>query len=178
MSLLLQAVSEPLLTVLKWCLLALLYLFFFRVLQVTWHFSGAATGAKSAEARRTETKSVDPKRGDAPAPRTNAPGPTPTVDTSSVWSLRVLEPPTLAGRAFEVKGSATLGRAAGCEITLDDTFVSQMHARVSLTDVGVVLEDLGSTNGTYLNRQRVTSATVVQPGDQIQLGGTVLELRS
>ncbi len=168
MSLLWRAVSEPLLTVLKWCLLALLYLFFFRVLQVTWHFSGASTGSKSAEPKRAEPKRAETKRAETK----------PEVKATSVWSLRVLEPPTLAGRSFEVKGSATLGRAAGCEITLDDTFVSQMHARVSLTDVGVVLEDLGSTNGTYLNRQRVTSATVVQPGDQIQLGGTVLELRS
>ncbi|MDA3040589.1 MAG: FHA domain-containing protein [Actinomycetota bacterium] len=166
--------SEPLLAVLKWCLLALLYLFFFRVLQVTWHFSGAASGTASADVKRTETRSVGPGRAKAPA----AGGKQFAGDVQSVWSLRVLEPPSLAGRAFEVKGSATLGRAAGCEITLDDTFVSQMHARVSLTDVGVVLEDLGSTNGTYLNRQRVTSATVVQPGDQIQLGGIVLELRS
>jgi pSer/pThr/pTyr-binding forkhead associated (FHA) protein len=79
--------------------------------------------------------------------------------------------------AFEVKGEATVGRAAGCEITLDDTFISQMHARLSLGESGVVLEDLGSTNGTYLNRQKVTSASVVQPGDHIQVGGTIMELR-
>ncbi len=178
MSLLWHAVSEPLLTVLKWCLLALLYLFFFRVLQVTWHFSGASTGSKSAETKRAETKRAETNPGGAGPLVTNQSDRTPAVKATSVWSLRVIEPPTLAGRSFQVKGSATLGRAAGCEITLDDTFVSQMHARVSLTDVGVVLEDLGSTNGTYLNRQRVTSATVVQPGDQIQLGGTVLEFRS
>ena len=78
--------------------------------------------------------------------------------------------------AFEVKGEANIGRAAGCEITLDDTFISQVHARLPLNEAGVVLEDLGSTNGTYLNRQKVTSASVVQPGDQIQVGGTVMEL--
>ncbi len=157
--------SEPLLTVLKWCLLVLLYVFFFRVLQVTWHFSGASGASSGRGGPRKRARSQE-----ASATR--------VVQTSKVWSLRILEPAALVGRAFEIKGEATLGRAAGCQITLDDTFVSQIHARVSLTDMGVVLEDLGSTNGTYLNRQRVTSATVVQPGDQIQLGGTVLELRS
>ena len=160
------AVSEALLTVLKWCLLLLLYLFFFRVLQVTWQFSGAASD------RRAPRRQGDARLAAAPAPSAR------NLRPSTVWSLRVIEPSDLAGRSFEIKGTATLGRAAGCEITLDDTFVSQFHSRLSLTDAGVVIEDLGSTNGTYLNRQRVTSATVVQPGDQIQLGGTVLEFRS
>ena len=76
--------------------------------------------------------------------------------------------------AFEVKGEATVGRAAGCEITLDDTFISQMHARLSLGESGVVLEDLGSTNGTWVNNQRVTEAEL-QPGDLVRVGFTELE---
>jgi hypothetical protein len=155
-------VSEALLTVLKWCLLALLYLFFLRVLQATWSFSGSSAGAVASGSSGTSRR---PRR---------------TVDRPNkpvFRSLRVLEPPELLGRSFEIKGEATIGRAAGCEITLDDTFISQMHARLSLGESGVVLEDLGSTNGTYLNRQKVTSASVVQPGDRIQVGGTILELQ-
>jgi hypothetical protein len=163
-------VSEALLTVLKWCLLILLYLFFFRVLQVTWQFSGVGSRRGGSGPRRASGRAAGASPAASSAPL--------VVRGNTVWSLRVLEPPALVGRSFEVKGQATVGRAAGCEITLDDTFVSQLHARVSLTDIGVVIEDLGSTNGTYVNRQRVASATVVQPGDQIQLGGTVLELRS
>ena len=76
-----------------------------------------------------------------------------------------------------VNGELTIGRAAGCEITLDDTYISQMHARVSPGEHGVIVEDLGSTNGTYLNRKRVTAPVVVSPGDRIQVGSTITELR-
>ena len=51
-----------------------------------------------------------------------------------------------------------------------------MHARVFPHDGQVVVEDLGSTNGTYLNRNRLSGAMVVQRGDRIQVGNTVLEL--
>ncbi len=74
-------------------------------------------------------------------------------------------------------GEMTIGRAAGCQISLDDTYISQLHARVSPSDTGVVVEDLGSTNGTYLNRQRVTTPIIGANGDRIQLGGIVLEVR-
>ncbi len=74
-------------------------------------------------------------------------------------------------------GEMTIGRAAGCQITLDDTYISQLHAKVSPGETGVVIEDLGSTNGTYLNRQRVTTPILGGAGDRIQLGGIVMELR-
>ena len=74
-------------------------------------------------------------------------------------------------------GELTIGRAAGCQISLDDTFMSQLHARVSPSDGGIVVEDLGSTNGTYINQQRVTAEVQANAGDRVQLGGIVLELR-
>ena len=167
-----SAVSEALLTLLRWCLLALVYLFFFRVLQATWHFSGVPGGAAVVPRRKQRSSGANAKAAGA-----RSAGARTTQRPAAVFrSLRVLEPPELIGLAFEVKGEANIGRAAGCEITLDDTFISQVHARLSLNEAGVVLEDLGSTNGTYLNRQKVTSASVVQPGDQIQVGGTVMEL--
>lgn len=76
-----------------------------------------------------------------------------------------------------MNGEVTIGRAASCHITLDDTYISQLHARVSNGEQGIVVEDLGSTNGTYLNRQRVTSRVIGSAGDRLQLGGIVLELR-
>tara|TARA_B100000953_G_scaffold166339_1_gene137167 strand:- start:509 stop:742 length:234 start_codon:yes stop_codon:yes gene_type:complete len=72
----------------------------------------------------------------------------------------------------------TIGRAATCEITIDDTYASQIHARVFRRDDDHVLEDLGSTNGTYLNRQKVSSATNLQTGDHLQIGSTVFEVMS
>lgn len=92
-------------------------------------------------------------------------------------TLAIVEPAALAGQRYAVTSTLSIGRAAGCEITLDDTFISQVHARVTRTQSGVVIEDLGSTNGTYLNRKRVTAPVVVQAGDVIQVGSTVLELQ-
>jgi pSer/pThr/pTyr-binding forkhead associated (FHA) protein len=153
-------VSDPLLTLLKWCLLALLYLFFFRVLQATW---------AEVRAPRTSDRSATGREGRAPTLTRRR--------TSGLRRLRVVEPPELAGRTYELGQEITLGRAAGCHVTLDDTYVSQLHARVSARDGTVYVEDLGSTNGTYLNRQRVTSAVVASPGDRLQVGGTVLEFQ-
>ena len=75
-----------------------------------------------------------------------------------------------------MNGEITIGRAASCTITFDDTYISQLHVRILPDPAGVVVEDLGSTNGTYLNRQRVTAKAIASPGDQIQLGSIVMEL--
>lgn len=91
--------------------------------------------------------------------------------------LFMLEPQAVAGREYPVNGEITIGRAASCTITFDDTYISQLHLRISPDPGGVAVEDLGSTNGTYLNRQRVTSRAVATPGDQVQLGGIVMEIR-
>ncbi len=150
---------------LKWCLLALVYLFFFRVLQATWFGSTTsvsvrrvASGSGRGIGRRNEDRAEK-------------------VGAARTWNLTVLEPPNEAGRQFQVIGETTIGRAAGCQVTLDDTFMSQLHARIYPTGDGVAVEDLGSTNGTYVNRHRVTAPTIALPGDQIQFGGIVMELR-
>lgn len=158
-----RSVSDPLLTLLKWCLLALLYLFFFRVLQATWAEVRAPRSTERAPARRT----AGPSAGGRSRRRGGG----------SVKRLLVVEPPDLAGRSFELGEEITLGRAAGCHVTLDDTYVSQLHARVSARDGVVFVEDLGSTNGTYLNRQKVTGPVAATAGDQLQVGGTVLEFQ-
>lgn len=151
--------TDALLTLLRWCLLALLYLFFFRVLQATWAGS-RATAVRSAPAKRTRGRA---KGGAASGGRTPV--------------LHVLEPVADAGREYVVNGELTIGRAASCHITLDDTYISQLHARILPDPAGVAVEDLGSTNGTYVNRQRVTSKVIASPGDHVQLGGIVMELR-
>jgi hypothetical protein len=157
------SVSDPLLTLLKWCLLALLYLFFFRVLQATW-----------AEVRAPRTADRPPRgrSGGASSPRRSR-----RRGGGAARRLEVIEPADLAGRSFDLEEEITLGRAAGCHITLDDTYVSQLHARVSARDGVVFVEDLGSTNGTYLNRQRVSGPVAASTGDRLQVGGTVLEFR-
>ena len=146
-------VPDQLLTILRLCLLALLYLFFFRVLAAVWAEIRAPT-AVAAKSPRRERRS---RRG-------------------KVRSLRVIAPPDQRGRTFPLSDELTLGRAAGCQVTVDDTFVSSLHARVFARDRQLFVEDLGSTNGTYLNRKKVSGPMVMHPGDHIQVGNTVLEL--
>jgi pSer/pThr/pTyr-binding forkhead associated (FHA) protein len=70
-----------------------------------------------------------------------------------------------------------VGRAPECELRLDDTFVSQQHARLFGKGDAWYVEDLGSTNGTYVNEQRLITPAMIQPGDRVRIGTTVLELR-
>lgn len=158
--------SEPLLDILKYCLLALLYLFFVRVLQAVWaEVSGPATRSRRA------ARSRQPVAAAAPAGRAKGRGraSTPTV-------LRIIEPEAERGRSFPLADELTVGRAAGCQVTLDDTYVSQLHARIFRRDGEHYVEDLGSTNGTYLNRAKVAGPMVMAPGDRLQVGSVVLEL--
>ncbi len=165
--------SDALLTILKWCLLGLVYLFFFRVLQATWFGSTTNVAVKRVTASTPKGK-VRARAGVRSGGGKGKGGQGPSV---APISLVILEPPAESGRHFDVMGEMTIGRAAGCQITLDDTYISQLHAKVSNEEAGVVIEDLGSTNGTYLNRQRVTTPVLGAPGDQIQVGGIVMELR-
>jgi len=153
-------VPESLLTILKFCFLALLYLFLLRVVRAVWaEVAGprparpAPGAAASAPARRRE-------RGSA----------------KGVLRLRVVEPAAQRGRAYELADELTVGRAAGCQITLEDTYASQLHARVFRKDGQLFVEDLGSTNGTYLNRKKVTAPVALRKGDRLQVGKTVMEL--
>ena len=93
-----------------------------------------------------------------------------------VWVDFTNSPPEQQGRLYPLGEELTVGRAAGCQVTLDDNYVSQIHARVFLRGGRVYVEDLGSTNGTYLNRTKVAGPMLVGPGDQLQVGSTVLEL--
>jgi hypothetical protein len=71
----------------------------------------------------------------------------------------------------------TIGRANDATLVLHDDYASTRHARLFPQDGQWIVEDLGSTNGTYLDRQKVTQPTPVPPGVPIRIGKTVLELR-
>jgi pSer/pThr/pTyr-binding forkhead associated (FHA) protein len=154
---------EGLLTILKLFFLALLYLFFFRVLRAVWAELTAPAVAPAP---------VSAGGGGArPAPRGAAAAPRGTL------RLKVVEPPSDRGRIYDLGDELTVGRASGCQISLpDDTFVSQLHARIFRREGQIYVEDLGSTNGTFLNRKKVTAPQPVRRGDRLQIGKTVLEL--
>jgi pSer/pThr/pTyr-binding forkhead associated (FHA) protein len=80
-------------------------------------------------------------------------------------------------RTIPLKESITVGRAATCDLVVADNYVSNVHARVYLRDGSYWLEDLGSTNGTYMNRARVSVPTAFGPGDEARMGKATLELR-
>ena len=143
--------SEQVLTVLKFCLLALLYLFLARVVWVV----GRELRGTPAAARVAS----------APAPRAARKG----------WRVVITQPDTERGRDQWIDGEATIGRGGGCTISLPaDTFASQVHARIVERDGQLFLEDLGSTNGTFLNGKQVAKPARVRKGDQLQVGHTVL----
>jgi hypothetical protein len=71
-------------------------------------------------------------------------------------------------------GGATIGRSRQCEIVLDDPNVSREHAEVRPSDGAWFLRDLGSTNGTSLNGRRVSGSEQISPGDQIDIGTSVI----
>jgi pSer/pThr/pTyr-binding forkhead associated (FHA) protein len=152
---------ESLLTILKFCFLALLYLFFFRVLRAVWAELKPSVQAAPAPA--------------APRPRSRERAGR-AARSGPPTKLAVVEPKEQAGRVYALGDELTVGRAAGCQVALaSDSYVSQLHARVFTRDGQLYVEDLGSTNGTYLNRKKVSGPMLVRRGDRLQIGKTVLE---
>jgi pSer/pThr/pTyr-binding forkhead associated (FHA) protein len=100
-----------------------------------------------------------------------------TRDKSAARTLVVTAGP-LAGTTLQLAGQpVTIGRADSSTLVVADDYVSTNHARLVPRDGAWVLEDLGSTNGTFLDRERITAATPVPVGTPIRIGKTVVELR-
>jgi pSer/pThr/pTyr-binding forkhead associated (FHA) protein len=70
-----------------------------------------------------------------------------------------------------------IGRGSDAQIRLDDDYVSTRHARIGASNDQWFVEDLGSTNGTYIGSQRLSQPTTLQLGSQVRIGKTTLELR-
>jgi len=154
-------VSEQLLNVFKICLLIVLYLFFLRVLRAVW-----------AELKEPKPAVVASPAPSAPAPPAVAPPPQPARA-----HLVVVAPEEQRGRSYELVDELTVGRAAGCHIALEDRFTSQLHARMFRRDDQLFIEDLGSTNGTFLNDDKVSGPALLKKGDHVRIGNVVMELQ-
>src|SRR5262245_54385185 len=163
--------SDSLLNIFKFALLALLYLFFARVLWAVW---SEVRGPRKAPAPARQVARPPAPNGQPPARELKSKPA--KAKKGTVGRLIVIEPKASKGTAIGLANEVTFGRAPGCTVSVpDDTFVSQIHARVFTDNGNVILEDVGSTNGTYLNGNRLTSATALHRGDRIQIGSTVLE---
>jgi pSer/pThr/pTyr-binding forkhead associated (FHA) protein len=76
-----------------------------------------------------------------------------------------------AGETFIVDAAeTTIGRSPDCDVFLDDVTVSRKHAVVKRTPTGLEIEDLGSLNGTFVNRKRIESSARLTDGDELQIG--------
>src|SRR5436190_5364071 len=91
--------------------------------------------------------------------------------------LEIIEGPD-AGKQFAFNGPMDVGRDPSCEINLTDDLVSRVHARLRLQNGSAVVEDLESTNGTFLNGLQLHAETPFNPGDHLLLGVSVIELRT
>lgn len=80
-------------------------------------------------------------------------------------------------RTIEVRRPMVVGRGAQVDVTLEDAFASDRHARFDTTGGRLFVHDLGSTNGTMVNGARITERTALEEGDAVQIGGTIMEVR-
>jgi pSer/pThr/pTyr-binding forkhead associated (FHA) protein len=121
--------------------------------------------APSRREQRAQQKQAKQSRKAAKTPK-GAPSQVVIVDgPSSGFSVSLDDVPIL------------IGRGADATIRLDDDYVSTRHARIGRSDDTWYVEDLGSTNGTYIGTHRLTQATAIQLGSQVRVGKTTLELK-
>lgn len=162
------------LDIFKIVLLIVLYLFFARVLWAVWSEVRAPSARAGAQPGHA---------GPPPIVAPHTPDPTPAGQSRPPKGrhevparLMILEPKDRRGTAFALSGVVSIGREDDNSIRiLDDAYVSGHHARVTPSDGGVVVDDLGSRNGTYLNGNKLTDRRPLRIGDRLQIGYTVLE---
>jgi pSer/pThr/pTyr-binding forkhead associated (FHA) protein len=146
--------SPFILSVLKYALLVLLYFFVYRAIRSV---ATDVLGRRSSPGG-AQRAAAGPSRG-----------------RRAPTAVIVHGPDGVRPATVRLSGPTDIGRAPSCAITVDDTYVSQQHARVFDRAGTWFVEDLGSTNGTFLNDRRVTQPAEVHAGDVVRLGKTVLE---
>ena len=96
---------------------------------------------------------------------------------SAVWTLDLDKgPKNLRGLHVDVLGPVIIGRSPSADIVIDEPFVSSNHARLSMQGPALVLEDLGSTNGTFANGIAVEEPDSLNDGDEVQVGDAILRV--
>jgi hypothetical protein len=160
-------VDEPLAVALKFGFLAVLYLFLLWV-------------ARSAQRDLTRGETAEPVRDEGPEPilgrrrsRVAAPERPGVKPRLEVVAAMGFDPGTL----LDVTGGAILGRADGADIKVEDQYASSNHARIYPRGEFMYIEDMGSTNGTYLNGKQLKRPEQLRASDSIRIGDTEYRYR-
>ncbi|WP_029291369.1 FHA domain-containing protein [Cellulomonas sp. HZM] len=128
--------------------------------------------------RRTRRRATVAAEGPPPAPQAAPQQPRSSAGRSRQQPRLVVTEGPLTGTIVPLASSAVLiGRAPACTLVLDDDYSSSRHARIFPQADGWYVEDLGSTNGTFLDDQRVEAPTPLTPGAQVRVGQSVIELQ-
>lgn len=157
--------SELTLVLIRFAYLAILWIFVLSAISVIRSDMFGARVAR-AEAARERKASARPRKSKPAKPRRGDPSQVVIVEGGNRGeSVSLADAPILIGR----------GTDAG--IRLDDDYVSTRHAQIAASGDQWFVEDLGSTNGTYVGSRRIAQATAIGLGTQIRIGKTILELR-
>ena len=155
------------LRIMQWGVIALIFLFFLRVIRAVWVEMSPATIRKPRSVRRQE------RRQERVAAAPAAPKPS----RKRQLYLKVVQPPEHAGRTYDLDDELTIGRSPGCGVAMpQDIYTSTLHARLFRRNDQLWVEDLGSTNGTFVNSEKITQAHRLGKGDMVQVGSTVFEV--
>jgi len=156
------------LRIMQWGVIALIFLFFLRVLRAVWVEMSPATVRKSRAERRQE------RRQERAAAR---PPVRPREIRRRQLYLKVVQPAAQAGRTYDLDDELTIGRSPGCGVAMpEDIYTSTLHARLFRRNDQLWVEDLGSTNGTFVNSEQIKQAVRLGKGDLLQIGSTVFEV--
>ena len=157
------------LRVLQWGVIVLIFLFFLRVIRAVWVEMSPATVRKTRSERRHERRQE--RAADRPVEEQ------PRQSRRRQLFLKVVQPEANAGRTYDLDDELTIGRSPGCGVAMpEDIYTSTLHARLFRRNEQLWVEDLGSTNGTYVNSEQIKQAVRLSKGDLLQIGSTVFEV--
>ena len=156
-----SAILRPL----QWLVVGLIFLFFLRVVRAVWVEVRPAVPRQTRAERRAERR-----------PQTPPPA-QPRGGRRKSLVLEVVEPADRSGTVYELDDESTVGRSPGCGVpTTYDEYSSTLHARLFRRGDQLWVEDLGSTNGTFVNSEQISEPTRLGRGDLLQVGATVFEV--
>lgn len=133
---------------LQWLVIAVIFLFFLRVARAVTVQAKSRDTATPGQVRRKNRR----------------------------FALEYIEPNERYGERVELGQHLEIGRGPSSDLILDDAYVSSRHASIDYDRDGLMLSDLGSTNGTYVNEKMIATPTMLKRGDVVQIGSFVFEV--